>query len=187
MKKLTGIIEAKNMVQPDYPVSEEKRLEMIANLQELIDLEKIKDTMTLKEFINYKVKSAAYNWQETPTSVINELQVQSHTDEIMEAIEKLPTEKKHLSFGEKSDKWIQHQLNNGNSAFELNPIDYIFDMLGVDKSASLPEGLYRIASKLHKYNIMASYDYARTICDIESGEEYYNKNYNKEQNLDLNN
>lgn len=105
----------------------------------------------------------------------------------MEQIERLSTEKNHLSFEEKSGKWIQHQLNIGNSAFELNPVDYIFDMLGIATSASLPEGLYRIASEFHKNNIMSAYDYARTICDIESGEEYYNKNYNKEQILDLNN
>lgn len=95
MKKLTSIIDTKKMVQPASLVSEERRLELIANLQELIDLEKIKDTMTLEELVYYKVKSAAYNWQETPTSVINELQVQSDVDEIMEAIEK--SQEPHIS------------------------------------------------------------------------------------------
>jgi hypothetical protein len=36
--------------------------------------------------------------------------------------------------------------------------------------------------------IINAYDYARTICDIESGEDYYNKNYNnktKKQMKDL--
>lgn len=101
--------------ETDFPISEEKRLELINNLQELIDLEKIKDTITLKELVYFKVKSAAYCWQEIPTSVISKMQLESISDEIMEQIQ---------------------------------------------------------------LAIINAYDYARTICDIESGEEYYNKNYN---------
>jgi hypothetical protein len=33
--------------------------------------------------------------------------------------------------------------------------------------------------------IINAYDYARTICDIESGQEYYNKNYNNKTNKQM--
>jgi len=111
--------------ETDFPISEEKRLELINNLQELIDLEKIKDTMTLKELVYFKVKRAAYCWGEIPISVIGEIELESIADEIMASIQ---------------------------------------------------------------LAIINAYDYARTICDIESGEEYYNKNYNnktKKQMKDL--